>query len=168
MDVEDTTWTEPSAHGRTWALGYRAPRQYREDAPDDERTLRSLIKQLSHEVTTLARQEVALAKAEISEKAAIAARNARYLAIGAAVGYAGFLVLLGALAAGIGAWMAAADVSPGIYLWLAPLIVALVMLAVGGGLVLQALDAIRREGLAPKRTAGALRDAKDFVKEKVT
>src|SRR5205085_8954638 len=76
-------------------------RAYRDEPPfeptPDERGLRALIGDLSREIATLARQEVALAKAELSEKAAVAARNAMYIAIGGLVAYAGFLVLLGAI-----------------------------------------------------------------------
>jgi Putative Actinobacterial Holin-X, holin superfamily III len=165
--MSQTTVRGPSTWSRPGAFEYSGAAFEPTGAPNG-RSIRSLLGELSREVATLARQEVALAKAELSEKARVAGRNAIYLAIGGLVAYAGFLVLLAAVAMGIGAWMARADVSPGVFVWLAPLIVAVVVLGAGGALIAKAIMTIKEEGLAPTRTAESIRDAKEFVKEKIS
>jgi len=164
----ETTWNRSSTYTYRASPFERGGAPFEPTIPPDGRGIRALLGDLSREVATLARQEVALAKAELSEKAAIAGRNAMYLAIGGLVAYAGFLVLLAALAMGIGAWMASADVSPGVFVWLAPLIAAVVVLGTGGALIAKAIATFKEEGLAPKRTAESIRDAKEFVKEKIS
>ena len=80
---------------------------------DDDRTAANgaapsivdLIKELRDESTTLVRQEIALAKAELSEKASKAAVNAAFLGMGAVV-------------TGIAAIFLAAAATVGIYLGL--------------------------------------------------
>lgn len=76
-----------------------------------ERPTRQLVKDLSQQITTLARQEIELAKAEMVEKGRKAGLGAGMLAGGAVAGLAGlgaftaFLVL--ALAEAMPAWLAA-------------------------------------------------------------
>jgi len=162
------TWSRSSTYTYRGSPFEPNGARFESTMPPDGKGIRALLGDLSREVSTLARQEVALAKAELSEKAAVVGRNAMYLAIGGLVAYAGFLVLLAALAMGIGAWMASADVNPGVYVWLAPLIVAVIVLGTGGALIAKAIATFKEEGLAPKRTAESIRDAKEFVKEKVS
>ena len=57
----------------------------------DERSIGDLFSELANETGTLIRQEVALAQAEITQKATDAGKNAASIAIGGFVGYAAFL-----------------------------------------------------------------------------
>jgi len=94
---------------------------------DDDASISELIQQLSEQTTRLARQEVELAKAEMTIKG-------KRLGMGAgAFGGAGLVALfgLGALTAAAILLLATA-LSP----WLAALIVAVVYLAVAGALAL--------------------------------
>jgi hypothetical protein len=65
-------------------------------ASRDGRSMVELLKELRDETVTLMRQEVALAKVELSEKAVRYGRNIAYLAIGGLILYAGLLFLLAA------------------------------------------------------------------------
>jgi hypothetical protein len=68
----------------------------------DERSLGDLFSELTHEITTLLRQEVTLAKTELSQKAAHVGRDVGFLLAGGAVAYAGLLALVAALIIGLG------------------------------------------------------------------
>jgi hypothetical protein len=88
-----------------------------------DRPIGDLLKQLSQETTTLVRQELELAKAEMAQKG-------KQAGVGAGMfGGAGASALLG-LGALTAAAVAALDT--GIALWLAALILALLWLAVAG------------------------------------
>ena len=65
--------------------------QDRRVAGRDERSLGELFGDLIQELTTLVRQEIALARTELGQKAAQVGRNVGFLALGGAVAYAGFL-----------------------------------------------------------------------------
>ena len=93
-----------------------------------ERSIGELLKQLPQETTTLVRQELELAKAEMAQKG-------KQAGVGAGMfGGAGVSALLG-LGALTAAAIAALDAA--MPLWLAALIVGLVWLAVAGVLALQ-------------------------------
>jgi putative superfamily III holin-X len=102
-----------------------------DDRTQDElrdRPIGELLKQLSQETTTLVRQELELAKAEMAQKGKQAGVGAGMFGGAGASGLLG----LGALSA---AAIAALDTA--MPLWLAALIVALVWFAVAGALALQ-------------------------------
>jgi hypothetical protein len=64
----------------------------------DDRSLGELFQELSRETSLLIRQEVALAKTEMTEKAQQLGKDAGFLGAGGAIAYAGFIVILGGLA----------------------------------------------------------------------
>jgi MFS family permease len=107
-----------------------------ETPPDDlrERPIGDLVKQLAGQTSTLVRQELDLAKAEMSQKASVAGKGAGLLGGAAAVG----LLAGGALTACL--ILALGEV---ISHWLAALIVALVLGAVAAVLALQGRNRIR-------------------------
>jgi hypothetical protein len=127
-----------------------------------------LIKELRDESTTLVRQEIALAKAEMSEKASKAAVNAAFLAMGGVV-------------TGIAAIFLAAAATVGIYLglvyglemshanagWLAPLITAVVLGAIGVAHILKGKQGLQEAMTAPDRTIDSLKRDRDMIAEKV-
>ena len=86
-----------------------------------------LVKHLSEQASTLARQEVELAKAELTEKAKTA---------GIGAGMFGGAGLFGLLALGALTTCLIAALATGVDLWLAALIVALVYAAIAGVLAL--------------------------------
>ena len=94
------------------------------DAPDQaDRPIGDLVKDLAGQTSTLVRQEIKLAQAELTTKGKIAGRGAGMLA-GAAVAA---LLALGALTACL---IAALDTA--MPLWLAALIVTLLWALIGG------------------------------------
>jgi len=121
----------------------------------DDRSLGELFGDLAGQTGALVREEVALAKAELTQTATQAGKDIGVLVIGGAVAYAGLLALLAAVI------LALATVLPA---WLAALIVGLVV-AGGGALLLQrGRAALAHLDLAPRQTMATLAADADVVK----
>jgi len=116
----------------------------------EERSLGELFGDLARDTSTLVRQEVDLAKVEMTQKATRVGKDLGFLVAGGAVAYAGFLALIAAIAIGLG--------QLGLPWWLATLLVALVVGGVGAFLVMRGLNALKRERLAPERTMQTLKE----------
>ena len=125
----------------------------------EEATLGELFTQLSQDTSTLVRGELALAKAEMTQKASKAGKNAAYVAAGALIGYAGFLVLLGAVT------LLLAQV---IALWLAALIVGVIVIAIGAVMAMTTLERLKEVQLAPKRTIETLKEDREWLKDQIS
>jgi len=119
-------------------------------AHKEERSLGELFGDLARDTGTLVRQEVELAKVEMTQKATRVGKDLGFLVAGGAVVYAGFLALIAAVAIGLG--------QLGVPWWLATLLVALVVGGVGAFLVMRGLSALKRENLAPERTMQTLKE----------
>jgi hypothetical protein len=128
--------------------------------PRDERSLGDLFAELARETSTLVRQEVQLAKAELTQSASEAGRGIASLVAGGAIAYAGLLFLL--LAVVLGLWDA------GLEPWLSALIVGLVVVAIGAFLVLRARESLKPANLAPRRTVESLKEDQEWAKEQIT
>ena len=128
--------------------------------PRDERSLGDLFSELSRETTTLVRQEVQLAKAELTQSATAAARGLGMLGAGGAVAYAGLLFVLLAIVFGL--------IEAGWDAWLAALVVGLVVVALGAILVWRAREALKPANLAPQKTVETLKEDAAWAKEQVT
>jgi Putative Actinobacterial Holin-X, holin superfamily III len=122
----------------------------------DNRSLGELFSDLARETGTLVRQEVELAKTEMTQKATRVGKDIGFLVAGGAVAYAGFLGILAAIAIGLG--------QLGVPWWLAALLVGVVVAAVGAFLVQRGLSALRRESLAPERTVTTIKEDVEWVK----
>jgi hypothetical protein len=125
----------------------------------DQRSLGELFADLTRQTTTLIRQEVELAKTEMSAKATSVGRNVAFLAVGGAVAYAGFLALL---AAAIIALATVADIE----WWFSALIVGLIAATAGGLLIIRGRDALQREDLTPRRTIETLKEDAEWAKDR--
>ena len=132
--------------------------QHRSPANDD-RSLGELFTELTRELTTLVRQEAALAKTEISQKARDVGKNIGFLAAGGAIAYGGFLALVAALIIIL--------VELGMAWWLSALLVGLVISGVGYYLVQKGLTALKEVDLAPKQTVESLKEDRETIKEQV-
>ena len=121
-----------------------------------EPSLGQLFAELSQQMTTLVRQEVALARTELGQKVAHVGRDIGFLALGGAVAYAGFLAIVAALI------LLLAALVPG---WLAALIVGVVVGAIGYVLVRKGLAALKREDLAPRQTIDTLKEDIAWAKD---
>ena len=135
-------------------------------AVQEDRSIGQLLKELRDETTTLLRQEVDLAKTEMAEKASRVGSNIGSLAMGGAVAFLGALALLAAVVYGLTSLLDQ-FMSVGVAIWLAPLIVGLVLAAVGYSLVKKALATLRQESLTPRRTTQTLQENKEWLKSKM-
>ena len=126
----------------------------------DERSLGDLFSDLSRETTTLVRQEVQLAKAELTQSATEAARGIGMLVAGGAVAYAGLLFLLLAIVFGL--------IEAGWDAWLSALVVGVVVVAIGAVLVLRARESLKPANLAPQKTVETLKEDAAWAKEQIT
>src|ERR1043165_6365198 len=97
-----------------------------------------LLQTLRDETTTLLRQEVALAKAEVSENITRAGKNAAAVAVGGFIAYAGLIVLLIGIGQLLGVGLNRAGLDPEISQWLAPAIVGIAVAIIGWGMVTKA------------------------------
>jgi hypothetical protein len=129
-------------------------------AANGRRPLAGLFSDLWRETTTLVQDEVALAKADLSDKVAQAGRGVGAVAAGGAVLFAGFLVLLFA-AVGALEMVLPPEQAP----WLAPLIVGAVVTIIGAVALSSGRKKLQAENLKPARTLDSLRRDRDFAKE---
>jgi hypothetical protein len=133
----------------------------------DERSIGQLLKELTQESSTLLKQEVNLAKTEISEKASRVGVNLGEVAVGGAVALLGAIALLlfaiSALASLLGKFM-----SSGIAAWLAPLIVGGILAAIGYFMIRKALATLKQESITPQRTTQSLQENKAWLKQKIS
>ncbi len=125
-------------------------------AGKEDRSLGELFSELSRETTTLVRQEVDLAKTELTHKATEVGKDVGFIAAGALVAYAGFLTLL--------AMVVIALAQLGVTWWLAALIVGVVVSAVGAVLVRNGLTALRNGNLAPTQTIQSIQEDAQWAK----
>ena len=130
-----------------------------QEGTTDERSLGELFAELAQESSTLVRQEVSLAKTEITQKASRAGRHVGILAAGGAVAYAGLLAILAGVIALLDAVMP---------LWVAALLVGVVVAVVGYVLVRRALEALRREDFAPRETIECVQADQRWGSEQAT
>jgi len=125
----------------------------------DDRSLGELFADLAKDTSTLVRQEVALAKTEISDKISKAGKDVASMAVGGAVAYAGFLALVAALILLLGKvvdW------------WLSAAIVGVVVVLVGYMLIQRGREALKQEDLAPRRTVETIKEDAEWAKRQTS
>jgi hypothetical protein len=123
----------------------------------DARSIGDLFSDLTREITTLVRNELALARAEMSAKLSRAARHAGTMAFGAVVALAGLFTLAASLVLVL--------VNAGMPAWGAALLVGLGLAAVGGMLAMRSLSALRREDLTPTETIQTLKETTEWKRQ---
>ena len=126
--------------------------------PKQERSIANLLSDLANETILLIRQEIALLKAELREKLGLVGQGAGLLGAGVFLALSGWLVLLAC------AVLALATVTPP---WLAALIVALVVFAIGAVLLLLGKKRFDAQGLTPNRTLRSLREDEAWIRERL-
>lgn len=122
-----------------------------------EPPLGELLRRLTTDTGELVRQEISLARAELRQVGATAARDGARLAVAAGAALAGALALTAFLVVGLGALL-------GNY-WLSALIVGLLFVAIGAVLGRGALNDVKRRGLVPQQTIASLRDDARWAKQ---
>jgi len=125
------------------------------DAPRTERSLGELFSDLSQKTSLLIRQEVQLAKTELSQKAAQAGRGGAMLGAGGVVANAALLtfvatVILLLVQFGLDAWAAAG-------------LMAVLLAGIGYLLVRSGLQQLRQP-LAPVETVDSIKETAQWLK----
>jgi hypothetical protein len=124
----------------------------------EDRSLGELFSELLEEIRTLVRQEADLAKVELSQKAAVAARSLAYIAAGGVVAYAGFLAIVASIVLGV---------SRVIPLGWSALLVGLVVAAVGGVFAMRGINNLRQLEVTPRQTIETLKEDKEWAKRRM-
>jgi len=125
---------------------------------NEEPSIGELFASLARDTSNLVRQEVELAKTEMTQKATKAGRDIGYIAAGAGVAYVGLIVLAFALVYVLDIFLP---------LWAAALIVGLVIAGIGYMLVQRGLTELRRVDLTPQQTIETLKEDTEWVKDQV-
>jgi hypothetical protein len=125
-----------------------------------ERSIGELFGQLSQDMTMLVRQEVQLARAEMSEKLSRLTANLVSVIAGGFVAYVGALALVAALILGLNNL---ASISP----WVSALIVGAVLAIAGYAMLRRGLGELKRVDLAPRRTVENIKDDVQAIKDDV-
>jgi len=126
------------------------------DTPRPERSLGELFADLSQQTSLLIRQEVQLAKTELSQKATQAGRAGAMLGAGGAVAHAALLtftatIVLLLVRFGLDAWAAAG-------------LTALVLAAIGYVLVRSGLHTLRQPIITPVATIDSIKETAQWLK----
>lgn len=129
-----------------------------ENRSTENRPLGDLFGDLATDMSNLVRQEVTLAKLEITQKAKYLGRNVGYLVIGGAVAYAALLAIIA------GIIMLLAKVVPD---WGSALIVGAVVGGIGWLLVGKAIMALQQADLTPHETVETLKEDATWMKQQI-
>ena len=124
----------------------------------ENRPLGDLFGDLATDMGNLVRQEVTLAKAEITQKAKYVGRNVGYLVVGGSVAYAALLAIIA------GIIMLLAKVVPH---WGAALIVGVVVGGIGWLLIGKAMMALQQAELTPQETVETLKEDATWMKQQI-
>jgi hypothetical protein len=124
----------------------------------EERSIGELFSDLANQTSVLVRQEVDLARTEMTQKAAALGKDAGVIGAGAVLALGGYLALVAAMIVVLDIWLP---------LWLSAVIVGVLLAGIGFVLVQQGLSAIRRVNLAPRETIATLKDDAAWAKEQM-
>ncbi len=153
---------------RETAAGRAAMHAYECRGNGQGRSIGGLFRDLVDQTRLLLRQELHLARAEITEKAAQAGRQSAMIVTGAIVALGGFIALIAAACTGLWVALIAADVEHQTAVWLAPLIVGIVVAVIGYALIHAGVSALRRMSVVPEKAAESLKETGRWMHEKVT
>ena len=126
-----------------------------------DRSLPTLLADLSRETIDLVRQEMALARAEVARAVSTTRTALASMAGGAVVALGGFIVLLLAVVNGLAMFL-----PPEMAPWLSPLIVGGVVLFIGWMMLKGGESKLEADSLKPRRTMESLRRDGQLVQEK--
>jgi hypothetical protein len=129
-----------------------------ENRPMDNRPLGDLFGDLAADMSNLVRQEVALAKLEVTQKAKYLGRNVGYLVVGGAVAYAGLLAVIAAIIMLLDNYMPA---------WGAALLVGVVVALVAWLMIGKAIAALQQADLTPRETVETLKEDATWMKQQI-
>lgn len=129
-----------------------------EHLKENHRSLGELFSELSSGTRRLFRDEIELAKVELSQKLSNVVKDAAFLIIGGLIGYAAFLVLLGAAVLALG------TVLP---LWLSALLIGLAVSGTAYSLIQKGMSDLKARSIKPEKTIRTLKEDVKWVKEQI-
>ncbi|MFL5675509.1 MAG: phage holin family protein [Chloroflexota bacterium] len=132
--------------------------EQRTDQRTDQRSLGELFGDLSRSLSTLIRQEIVLARTEMTSKVTHMSRDAGIIGLGGALLYAAVLGLLATLVLLL--------VEAGLAPWLATLIVTIIVGVAGALMVAGGQDRLKKADLVPHRTVGTVDEDVEWAKER--
>ncbi|HET6386360.1 MAG TPA: phage holin family protein [Armatimonadota bacterium] len=122
----------------------------------NEKSLGELFSDLAKETSTLVRQEVNLARAEMTDKLARMAKGAGLIAAGGVLAFAGLLAIVAVLI------IALAIAIPW---WASALIVGFMLIGAGGFLGMTGMVSLKQLDMAPRQTIETLKDDAQWAKD---
>jgi uncharacterized membrane protein YqjE len=126
------------------------------DVPRMDRSLGELFSDLSQKTAELIRQEMRLAKAELSEKLADVGRHATMIGAGVVFGLAAVITLAGALTLVL--------IEVGVTPWLAALLAAVAFGVTAFVLAQSGISALKNKSIAPVETMQSLKETTQWLK----
>jgi len=129
-----------------------------QDRPLENKPLGDLFSDLASDMSNLVRQEVALARVEMAQKAKRVGKNVGYLVVGGAVGYAALLAVLAAVI------MLLDRVMPA---WGAALLVGVLVAGISWLLIGKAMTALQDTELTPRETVETLKEDAAWMKQQI-
>ena len=126
------------------------------DVPRMDRSLGELFSDLSQQTAELIRQEMRLAKAELSEKAADVGRHAMLIGAGVAFALAAVVTLAGAVTLML--------IELGLAAWLAAVLAAVAMGVIAFVLAQSGITALKSKSIAPVETMHSLKETTQWLK----
>ena len=129
-----------------------------EDRSLENKPLGDLFSDLASEMSNLVRQEVALARVEMGQKAKRVGKNVGYLVVGGAVGYAGLLAVIAAVIILLDRVMPA---------WGAALLVGVLVAGISWLMIGKAMAALQDTELTPRETVETLKEDAAWMKQQI-
>ena len=126
------------------------------DVPRMDRSLGELFSDLSQQTADLIRQELRLAKVELSEKLSDVGRQAMMIGVAAAFGLAAVVTIAAAVTLLL--------IEVGVVAWLAAAITAAVMGLTAYLLAQSGIAALRKRSIAPVETIHSLKETTQWLK----
>lgn len=124
----------------------------------ENKPLGDLFSDLATEMSNLVRQEVALAKVEVGQKARHVGKNIGYLVVGGAIAYAALLAVIAAIIMLLG------RVLPD---WGATLLVGILVAGIGWLFIGKAVSALQETDVTPRQTVETLKEDAAWVKQQI-
>ena len=129
-----------------------------EDRSLENKPLGDLFSDLASEMSNLVRQEVTLAKVEMTQNAKRLGKNIGYLVVGGAIGYAALLAVIAAVIMLLDRFMPS---------WGAALLVGIVIAGISWMLIGKALNALQETEITPRETVETLKEDAAWVKQQI-
>lgn len=126
----------------------------------NDRSLGDLFGDLTREITTLVRQEIQLARTEMSEKASRIGKDVGMIAAGGAFAYLGLMAILATVIILIA--------QAGLPWWASTLLVGGGVVLLGGALAWMGFSALKHTDLSPRQTMATMEENKEWARQQTT